>query len=202
MDLEGGETLLRGWAVFGLVLLAACATPPTTQDRLNRALEQAAVIDTSQPASPLTPIRGAKVQLVTWKRMKGNPLTPGPVRFPRPVWGTVGGELRDFCRSFVRDAHPDSARLRERVERLLGLRDGDGEGRAMIVFEVEAAQVIRPCLDPSVATTTCPARLDEAGVAALMEKDPWAGRFIFAQILNSYVQPDGYPFTRRGFTFD
>ena len=197
-------SLARGLGFLGCALLAACCLPqePARTGEWTAAIVASAVPDPTAPVRPLTPIRQPRASLVTWKRVNGDPPSPGAHRFGRPLWATVDGELQTFCRRFVSETHPSADALRARVEKVLGLPDGDGTGRVIVSFSVDAAQVFRPCADPAIDTTACPATLDDAALKAALDRDPAAARFLLEHMLASYVQRDGYPFTRRGFTYD
>lgn len=197
------------WAVGApvLALLAACAARPPTQAAAPAslpftALAQAAIVGGDAPDRPLTPLLTPRVRLLTWNAVKPG-MTPGAsYTFPYPVWLTVDGEVRDFCRRWAA-AHPgDGAALQARLEQLLGLRPGDGAGRSLITIEVDRERIFRPCPDPAVDTTACRATFDRAGLSAALDKDPAATRFLLEQMIFSYTSDGGYPFTRRGYTYD
>ena len=174
--------------------------PPTTG--WNGAILAAAVPDRTQPVPALTPIRTPKVRLVTWKRAGSEAPSPGAHHFGRPVWATVDGELQAFCHLYVAETHASGDALRARVEKLLGLPDGDEAGRVVVTFSVDAAQVFRPCPDPAIDTTTCPVTLEENAMKSALDKDPAAARFLLEHMLASYVQRDGYPFVAFSFKWD
>jgi len=102
----------------------------------------------------------------------------------------------------VTSTKADPVALRRRVERLLGMREGDGDGRVIVEFKTDAANVFRPCPDPAIDTPSCPAAFDVETLGALLDRDPVAERILLRQLLMSYVQQNGYPFTRRGYTYD
>jgi len=187
-----------------IAFLPACqeiGTAPPTVDEWKEVVGAAAIADLDQPLPVLTPIVGPRARLVTWKRSSA-PITVGSARFAWPVWATVDGELRAFCHRFVNDTHPDSTALRRRIEHLLGMRDGDGDGRVIVEFSLDSREVFRPCPDPAIDTVSCPVSFDPKGLDALLDRDPIAARLLLRQLLLSYVGPKGYPFTRRGYTYD
>ena len=194
---------LTNLAAAGLVcVLTACQAPEPPQPPAWRGvLGDAAIADPSLPLPPLTPITGPRATLVSLKRASATPGV-GKASFPWPTWVTVAGELKAFCRRYVAETHADPAALRQRVERLLGMREGDGTGRVVVEFSVDTANVFRPCPDPSVTTTSCPVTYDIKELNALLDRDPAATRLLLQQILTSYVAKDGYPFTRGGYTYD
>ncbi len=166
-------------------------------------LGDAAIIDGAQPVPPLTPLLQSRPRLVTWKKKTAaDEFKAGAASFPRAVWATVDGELQAFCRRYVRETKPDSVALRRRIEKLLGLRNGDGEDRVIVTVEVAAADIYRPCLDPTVTTTACIAPKDDAEMRRLITNNPEAVQLLLSQMIGSYVTHTGYPFTRRGYTYD
>jgi hypothetical protein len=183
-------------------ILAGCAfaPPPSTPDPYG--IRESAVVDPNLPTKPLTPLLTDRVRLVTWNP-RSDDMAPGASHvFPYPIWATVDGELRKFCQGYSAAQRPSPDDLQVRLEQLLGLHPGDGTGRFLITFEVDRANVIRPCPDPGTDTTACRSTFDRAGLAAALDRDPFAARFLLDQMLLSYKLPDGYPFTRRGFTYD
>jgi hypothetical protein len=160
------------------------------------------VVDTAAVPAALTPLTGERVRLVSWNKPEAGLEAGARQVFPYPVWTTVEGEVQAFCRAWVARHGAAPAALQQRLEQLLGLRPGDGAGRAFIAFEVERDRVMRPCPDPAVETTQCRAVFDRRSLAAALDRDPEADRFLLEQMLLSYVAPGGYPFTRRGYTYD
>lgn len=188
-------------ALGALLSVAACGAPEASQPSWRAVLDDAAIADPAQSLPALTPIAGPRAALVSWKRAD-SVTGVGATTFARPTWATVAGELKDFCRRYVAENRPDAAILRRRIERLLGLREGDGNGRVVVEFTVETSNVLRPCPDPAVDTTSCPVTYDAGSLNSLLDRDPTAARLLLQQMLTSYVAEGGYPFTRRGYTYD
>jgi hypothetical protein len=160
------------------LLLAGCATAAITSVRDPYGVTESAVIDPTIPTRPLTPLLADRVRLVTWNAPSAD-MTPGASHvFPYPVWGTVDGELRNFCRGYSTAQRPSPDDLQLRLEQLLGLHPGDGAGRSLITFEIDRAQIIRPCPDPGVDTTACRAIFDRQSLNAALDRDPFAARFL------------------------
>lgn len=193
-----------GWLLAGLALAGCAVHQPgaTVGAGGGYGLPQAAVVDDQPPARPLTPLLTEKVRMVSWNAANADMKPGAAYTFPYPVWLTVDGEVKDFCRGYVAGHHATAADVQARLEQLLGLRPGDGAGRSLITFEVARAQVFRPCPDPAVDTTQCRAVFDRKSLGAALDKDAAATRFLLEQMLFSYVEPNGYPFTRRGYTYD
>ena len=192
----------RGLLAMAALLLAGCATVPAATLRDPYGVEDAAVIDPAIPTRPLTPLLSDRVRLVTWNAPSADMGAGASHVFPYPIWGTVDGELRKFCQDYSAAQRPSPDDLQRRLEQLLGLHPGDGAGRSLITFEIDRASVIRPCPDPAVDTTACRTNFDRRSLTAALDRDPFAARFLLEQMLLSYNLPDGYPFTRRGFTYD
>lgn len=198
------KAAVRLAAAAALLTLAACqqtpASPPVPT--WTEVLRSAAVADATLPLPTLTPITGPRATLVSWKRAGAVPAGGGTTSFALPTWVTVAGELKAFCRRYAEQPRRDPADLRRRVERLLGMRDGDGEGRVIVEFSVASSNVFRPCPDPSIDTTSCPVVYDFKQLNAQLDRDPVATRLLLQQILMSYVGQGGYPFTRGGYSYD
>jgi hypothetical protein len=200
---SSGRAIRAGGVVILLALgLAGCKSADRDASDWDRVLADAAISDRNQPSPSLTPIDGPVAHLVTWRRPGSFGASMGPTSIPRPIWATVEGDLWRFCSQFVASTHPDSVTLRRRVERLLGLQDGDGEGRVLVQFSVPAHDVFRPCPDPSVTATHCDASYDPSKLARLIEDNREASQILLMQMLGSYARQGGYPFTRRGYTYD
>jgi hypothetical protein len=196
-----GRGVALGLRAAAALLLAGCATEPVPSGQDPYGVQKAAVVEADTPMRPLTPLLGDRVRLVTWNKPSDD-MQPGASHsFPFPIWTTVDGELKAFCRRYSAAQQPSAEALQLRLEQLLGLHPGDGAGRSIITIEVDRAEVMRPCPDPAVDTTSCRAVFDRAGLAQALDRDPAATRFLIEQMLLSY-KAEGYPFTRRGFTWD
>jgi hypothetical protein len=88
-----------------------------------------------------------------------------------------------------------SGDLELRLRQLLGLNATNVE-REFVTFSVPLAQLFRPCADPSVDTTRCDSPDFPEGV------DDEHVQWLADHIARSWRCPDGYPFTRLGYTFD
>jgi hypothetical protein len=186
---------------WGALLLAGCTAVPVPAGPDPFGVKEAAVVSASEPTRPLTPLITDRVRLVTWNVPNGDMIPGASYTFRYPTWTTVDGELRNFCQAYSAATRPSPEALQLRLEQLLGMHPGDGAGRAVITFEIDRAQVMRPCPDPAVDTTACRAIFDRAGLGQALDHDPTATRFLLEQMLLSY-KTEGYPFTRRGYTYD
>lgn len=183
-----------------LAVLSACATP-SVQRQYEDAIAKSAVKG-PDAAATLVPIMTETVKAVSWsphwesyiKHPFGSPLYG-------ETWITTGTHLQDRCSAFPRD------RVVSRVEQLLGLPPGAGAGRRIITFEVARDKVFRPCADPAVTTTSCPAVPADvaygSGTPAADAHLAWlAGQMMRSYRVGQGRDRSGFPFTGLGYTYD
>ena len=191
---------MRATLFAGLAALAACATP-TAHQQYEEAIAKSAVKGPNAVAA-LTPITSDMVQVVSWSQYwqsfqppdNGSPLYGD-------TWITAEPHLKDRCGTFPRD------RLVSRIEQLLGLPPGAGTNRQFVTFKVARDRVFRPCADPSVTTTSCPALPASAayggGTAASDAHLAWlAGQLMRSYRVGQGQDQIGHPFTGLGYTYD
>lgn len=183
------SALLLGAALLAAAFAAGCGT----ERAYRRAIRDAAVIEPAE-AVPLAPVAGDPVRVAAWTpdryldsyrpHLDGGPLT----LTWGPLWVALESEERMRCAGFRR------RNLHRRLEQLLGLRP-TGEARSYVVLEVARSALRRPCYDPDPTAAGCP--LEPAGDLPQDFRD-WLG----ANALASYRLPDGFPWTRLGYTYD
>ena len=178
-------------ARIAAVLLPAVLAVGCTSERFyRRAVFDAAVMEPAE-ALPLVLVTADPVQVATW--------TPEEYLGSYPVgqtieitWGTVWvaleSEERPRCAAFPRH------RLDRRLEQLLGLPP-KGEPRRFVVLEVARSALHRPCFDPDPTVDRCPLQAAPDLPPDFLD---WLGR----NALDSYRIPDGFPWTRLGYTYD
>jgi hypothetical protein len=200
------RAIARLAAALPLALLAAgCTTPPPagpapaglSLDSLYRlAISDAAVYR----AEHVLPLRaavadaGGNVRVVTFTDWPG--YTAGTDSISRDTWVTVVPEVRDSCSGFGAD-------LKLRLSQLLGLPPQSGDS-LMVEMTVPLRALFRPVVDPDVTTRyPCgdtitqgcgqqfPAGVDAAHV-----------RWMADQLLTLWQVPNGYPWTRLGYTYN
>lgn len=181
------------------IALGGCASTPQQADsneqaRLQAAYEaavhQAAVIgpnDVRQLRS--IPSSTTSLRVVTWTTRPDKFPVDENVQLERDVWVTVEPDLRDKCRVFA----PENSQLA--LQQLLGLPPKADESRVFAVLEVSRADIFRPCGDPDPAKNTCGPDIPADAPA---EHAVWIGN----QMAGSYRQPNGFPWTRMGFTYN
>ncbi len=153
------------------------------------AIEKAAVVDTRH-IHTLTPLIEEKVTLVEWADQTSYAL--GPHVLAEDLWVTVVPDVLARCQDYDTTS-PEALTLR--LQQLLGLPPKPVVRSEFVVMRVARDDVFRPCPDPDPTTAHCewdfPEDIPEAYVN-------W-----FARALLKYYQiPDGYPFTRLGYTYD
>ncbi|HEX8692885.1 MAG TPA: hypothetical protein VF746_10725 [Longimicrobium sp.] len=114
----------------------------------------------------------------------------------RDVWVTVVPEVRDSCRTFRED-------VTLRLEQLLGLPPGAGYDR-VAELSVRVEDLFRPAADPAVGTTRpCPDSVSGGcGTSFPPGVAPGHVRWIADATLNLWRIPQGYPWTRLGYTYN
>jgi hypothetical protein len=120
---------------------------------------------------------------------------------PQDVWVTVAPEVKSFCQAFSATHGGDQDQLTLRLEQRLGLPPGAGYTKFLeitITDRSNTAKFFRPCISPATDTTTC--NLVWPTSPANEEHTQW----IFHQYYGAFsqAQPDQYPWTSLGYTFD
>jgi hypothetical protein len=213
------------WLACGcaFALLVACQhTEPTadatTDATFRAAVQDARVAEPSEVVTTLTPIvpsnEGLKwrttrlaggdsvreVKMVTWT---GPGPLPGTNRAPQAgqslgvtdvVWVTAAPQIRQFCRSL--DAR--GAALDRRLRQRLGLRPDDRPTRFVELW-VRPSDLARPCPDPAITDRECERHRPRP--TSLVTVDS-TYRAWFQQLRATTYGPDGYPWTRLGYTYD
>lgn len=180
-------------------LITACTVVPkattTDQDGIFLAAVEAAAVPDANATTDLWPIETDEALVVAWS----NPsyYKPGTNTLTYPAWVTPVPQVQQICSS--QPAGGSVAALEE----LLGLRPGDGPGRAFITMRVKSRDLFRPCPDTSIDTKSCPMELASAPPPGVSVQQ-WQQDLIFVleQMLKSYKKADGYPFTRLGYTYN
>jgi len=114
----------------------------------------------------------------------------------RDVWVTLVPEVRDSCAGF-------GAETTLRLEQLLGLPPGAGYDR-FAEMSVRLEDLFRPAADPAVTTTRpCPDSVSGGcGTRFPPGVSPAHVRWIADNMLNHWMIPQGYPWTRLGYTYN
>ncbi len=173
-----------------------------------RAVADAAVAERSEISRDLIAItedngslrwRGApgdrEVLVVTWTSWTGYDASVGaPMATAREIWVTAAPEITDFCRRH--QVMPRDVTLR--MEQLLGLPPGTGKDRFVEMW-VDPDDLFRPSPDPEI--TDHEAELGFPGSPGFVTVSPSHVAW-FDDLRASSYGPDGYPWTRLGYTYD
>ncbi|GAB4514551.1 MAG: hypothetical protein Tsb0020_33100 [Haliangiales bacterium] len=169
---------------------AAIAEPSEEVDDL------LALVEENQALSWRTDENGAAwVQVVTWTSWDGYREQVGQtVPLGREIWVTAAPEVQDFCR----ESELSGEALDDRLEQLLGLRPDTAKPYFAVMW-AQPSELVRPCADPDVTTTTCAATDTPADVTI----GTHAHKEWFEELMStSYDPQEGYPWTRLGYTYD
>lgn len=194
--------------LLALPVLCACyglthgPQPGGVYERYRNAIADARTIEPSEICTSLVPIQesngtlswtvesGEKhVLMVTWTSWEGfDKQVRQSVALQRDVWVTAVPELRDFCRE-----HSGITDLTLRIEQVLGLPPRCGKDRFVELW-VLPEDIFRPSADPEIDDST-------AGSEFPPEVDRDHQEWI-DQLMETSYTPDGYPWTRLGYTYD
>jgi hypothetical protein len=202
-------TLTRRWysSMIGLAVIVGCvpgcvvpsANIANRSASLGEAYEdsiyEAAVFDQQNvDQHPLLQLAPGVLTVTTWtsKATADRYYPLGPTSVGVDVWVTVVPEVKKLCTNFSTDR--DALQLR--LQQLLGLPpNSDPEERMFVIMEVPSTTVVRPCPDPDPSKASCtwnfPANATEKYKAWFAE-----------QMVSRYRKPDGFPWTRLGYTYD
>ena len=196
----------RGWrrsgpaaVLLGLMLAGCAATGPADDAQLYAAaIPRAAVL--APAAGPLAPlaypvaaVTWTKRDYATWAVGKVGQASATPAGYD--TWITIEPQAQDLCRGTPAD------RVGMRLQQLLGLPPAAAAelaGKVLVRFRIDqpaATAIYRPCANPDPQATACTAP------KAAAEWKPAFAQWFATQVEASY-QPGGYPWTRRGFTYD
>ena len=174
-------------AIF--VLGCAHVDSPSNEEVYQRAIADAAVIDQSE-IQKLPVITSDKVRVVTWTKYPNSyPENKTTTLSWGEVWVTLEGAVQKHCQAFK----PEE-RLTD-IQKLLGLPKNGEEVRSFVTLEVDSKTLFRPCANPSLTADQCGTSFPE-GVSE--EHTAWFGQ----QTSVSYLSPEGYPWTRLGYTYN
>ena len=207
------------WMLIAVgAILAGCVTPrPQTVDVLapdaaeaayRAAIRDAETADVGEISTQLTPITPAndalirrdtaserRLLVVTWGSATALSGAPGDtVTASDDVWITVAPQVQNACRTMGRTG----AALDLRLSQLLGLPPDSGYDRFYSLW-VDPADLFRPCPDPEISDRECERSLpaSERFLTVAPSHQRW-----FQALRQSTYGPDGYPWTRLGYTYD
>jgi hypothetical protein len=181
---------------------------PALTARYQQAVEDAQIAEWGESATNLTAIRpqtagliwdndGAttRVLLVTWTSWTGYDAMVGTTTtLSRDAWMTPVPEIKDFCTSS--GLAGDGLVLR--LEQALGLPPNNGKTRFVEMW-ADPDDLFRPSADPEI--TDREATPDYPRSTRYVTVSPAHVTWMNNLIASSYG-PDGYPWTRLGYTYD
>lgn len=166
-----------------------CSIHPDMAKQYHLAIMDASVIESDEMVT-LPVIHGNEVQMVTWTKYPNSYVAGNQTRLKwGEVWVTLDGAVKSQCRLFQKDS------LVSQVQQLLGLPLVKNETRYFVTMSVASTDLFRPCADPSIIQPSCSGSFPENVSAA--HKAWYAG-----QVAEAYISPNGYPWTRLGYTYD
>lgn len=135
---------------------------------------------------PLLALTDEQPTVVAWTGWDGYKM--GENTLGVDVWVTLAPEVKDRCKSFAADTRA------LRLQQLLGLPPSDGE-RNFVEMRITRSDAFRPCPNPDPTAEACGDAFPEGVDAAHVD-------FIARTALANWRVPDGYPWTRMGYTYD
>lgn len=201
---------VRALAAAVLVLGGACAPavrpspvpdPQATEDSVlyQRAVYAAAVYRAEDvlPLKPAVADPSGALRVVTYTTYPGYKVDTMTLQVE--LWVTLVPEVRDSCATF--GSEPD-----ERLHQLLGLPPvKPGEVRKFVEMTVSPADVFRPASDPAIGTGWPCANHGAAAQCGNAFPDsvaPSHVRWIADRVFSQWQEPNGYPWTRLGYTYN
>jgi hypothetical protein len=156
-------------------------------------------LDTTKPVTVSTWVRADQAK--NYLAQVGQEITTSG-----DTWVTAVPEIQNFCKSYAKTHGDYLPGLTLRVEQRLGMPPHSAK-TAFVEFEVsnpgQQSQIFRPCVSPSVTTTTCamgpPEVCDPGDDQCHRHYD-----FFMGQYYSSYgvSLPAEFPWTSLGYTFD
>lgn len=205
--------LLAGGLLLGGCTGAQPATPGATEGpdaeaayrAAIRDAETAAVDEISTALTPITPSNDALIRrttdaerellVVTWGNATSLDGAPGDTISPAAeVWVTVAPQVHAFCASLDRTGPALALRLNQ----LLGLPPDSGYDRFYALW-IDPTDLFRPCPDPEISDQECERAFPTSSqfLTIAPSHKTW-----FRRMRASMYGPDGYPWTRLGYTYD
>ena len=185
--------------IMGLATVACCATvlsvsafaADNLKKQYRKSIKDAAVIQPNE-VKAVAPITAESAQFVTWTAYPDSykPGTDLTLAWGE-TWVTQNGVVQKECKAFSKEAEAQNTG----IQQLLGLPPKAGEKRFFAVLEVQTKDMFRPCANPSLTATECTASFGDNVSDA--HKAWYAGQSAVA-----YQLPQGYPWTRLGYTYD
>lgn len=207
---------LKSLTLLAVLALGACSQPALKTPETLAAQYQAAVADAAiakpdevslnlvaihEQNQQLTwkSIEGANyVKVVTWTNYDGYKKAVGQsMDMGVDAWVTAVPTLQNFCAEQADELRADSAAMALRLEQLLGLKPHSGKNQFVELW-AQPSDLFRPCADPEISDWGCDVDFPQQ---AISQPAP-AHRAWIEQLMASSYGPEGYPWTRLGYTYD
>jgi hypothetical protein len=160
------------------------------QQQYKAAIADAAVIEKSE-ITPVAQLDQAVARFITWTNYPDSYNVSEPLVLSwGDTWATLDGAVQLHCREFPKDS------LDLRIQQLLGLPPQEQSiDRFFVVLEVNTADIFRPCANGSLLASQCEASFPSD---ATESHKAWYA----SQSALAYQAPNGYPWTRLGYTYN
>lgn len=181
------RTLLTAWL---LVSTTGCITLDVKQDNAYaQAIADAAVIEPDEIVT-LPVIDTPQVKVVTWTNYPDS-YQPGQYTVLNwgDTWVTLDQAVQTRCRQMPQQD------LISHLQKLLGLPLAADNNRSFVTLKVDRDDLYRPCADPSLNQPRCGTSFPDPPNPA---HQAWYAR----QTSTAYQAPDGFPWTRLGYTYN
>tara|TARA_B100000315_G_scaffold255670_1_gene299647 strand:- start:17538 stop:18215 length:678 start_codon:yes stop_codon:yes gene_type:complete len=175
------------------LIVSGCATTQisknvNTQQYYEMAISDAAIIEVSE-IIPLPVIKSESVIVVSWTKYPNSYPEGEIINLDWSPWVTLDGEVKKACKNFKKNT------LKENIQQLLGLPANHDEDRSFVTLNVNSVSIFRPCANPSVTDEKC---LQELPKDISLEHAKWFAK----QTSKAYKRPEGFPWTRLGYTYN
>jgi hypothetical protein len=169
--------------------LYASAENAALQQQYEQSIADAAVIQPEE-VKAVAALTQASGQFVTWTSYPDSYKPGSDLTLAwGETWVTQSGAVQNECKAFPKEE------LNLRIQQLLGWPPQVVTQRYFIVLDVKTSDMFRPCANPSLIATECTANF--ADDASEPHQAWYAGQSAVA-----YQFPNGYPWTRLGYTYD
>ena len=193
-------------------LLSACALPKHEPNHVelkavyNAAIEDARIAEPHEINKNLVAVVPSNPALIWQKKERQNPYVlvatwtdydgyaskvGQEMTLAIDIWVTAVPEMKDFCKEL-------DDNLTVRLEQVLGLPPNSGYGKVVEIW-VQPQDLFRPSADPEISDSQ--AEIDFRIANKFMNISEEYLDWFNKQKKDSY-KPDGYPWTRLGYTYD
>ncbi|MFZ4525979.1 MAG: hypothetical protein ACOYOE_10625 [Chlorobium sp.] len=136
--------------------------------------------------------QNARILVVTWTNYDGYDNKIGQsLRLSREIWVTTAPEVKNFCKNLKENRSL-------RLEQLLGLPPNAGKTKFVEMW-VKPGDLFRPSADPEISDSEAETDFRAANTFIMVSADyiKW-----YNELKMKSYGPNGYPWTRLGYTYD